>query len=475
MQSFSLAFIKEALKDRQPQFSGTLPNSFSGFSIDSRTARPGEVFIAFKSDKRDGHDFVAMALDGNATAALVNHDFSQKAESKALPLIAVDDPLLALQDLARHHLARLDVIRVALTGSAGKTTTKELIRAVLAACFGEDKVFATSGTLNNHLGVPLSALNVEEHHHVAVFELGMNHFGEIKTLANIVRPTIGLITNIGTAHSGNLGGPEGVAKAKAELFEALPANGIAIVNLDDPRAVREAERAHKGAQLTFGKSPRADVRLVRAQEIPELFAVDAAFEFKNKEHQVRLPLIGLHNAHNAAAALAVAMALAVDFDVACKGLTKVARMPGRLFLRETPFGATLIDDTYNANPDAVEAGLYAIMNMPAKRHIVVLGDMAELGDNALDRHRMIGSLIAQKNPDALLVCGEAAKGYIEGAVTQGYAPERCLWAASSEKLAPFVLQQAKEHDVIWVKGARFMRMENVVSLLMAKEEFPQIR
>jgi len=470
MQSFSIAFIKEALRERSPQFLGALPSSFAGFSIDTRTLKPGEIFVAVPGEHRDGHDFVTAALQtAKASAALVNHAFA-KASGAGLPLIAVDDPLKALQDIARHHLDQKKTIRIALTGSAGKTTTKELIRTALTACYGEGKVFATIGTLNNHLGVPLSALLVEDHHHVAVFELGMNHFGEIAALADIVRPTIGLITNIGTAHSGNLGGPEGVAKAKAELFEALPREGIAIVNMDDPRCVREAERAFKGAQLTFGKSPRADVRLARATELPESFAIDATFEFKHHEHTVLLPLIGLHNAQNAAAALAVAVALKLDFDVACKGLSNVAQVPGRLFRRQTPLGAILIDDTYNANPDAVEAGLYAIMNMPAKRHIVVLGDMAELGDAALDRHRMIGALIAQKNPDALFVCGESAKGYIEGAVALGYAPERCLWAPSSEKLAPFVLQHAKEHDVIWVKGKRLIRMENVVSLLMKAQE-----
>lgn len=463
------ALVERALGGRSVELHGTLPATLVGVSTDSRAVEPGSLFVALKGDSFDGHAFVKAALvDGGAAAAMIERS-ARATVVDQWPLVVVDDTLLALQDLAHAWLQTLPAQRVALSGSNGKTTTKELVAACLRASFGAPFVHATEGNLNNHIGVPLTALRAEPEHRALVFEMGMNHLGEIAALCRIVRPQVGLLTNIGTAHAGHVGGVEGVARAKAELFEALPQDGVAVVNADDPRCVREAQAKARCRQLAFGRAPWADVRLVSARDLP---AGGQEIELSHSSEivEVTLPLDGRHNAVNAAGAVAVAVALGLPFKRAALGLAGVRGAHGRLERRVRPDGAWILDDTYNANPDSMEAALATMAELAgSRRSVVALGEMRELGSYADAAHRHIGAAATQAGVALLLCCGETGRLYGEGAVRAGLAADRVIWAADSAALAPLACAQVRAGDVVLVKGSRGSRMERVVEALMSGE------
>lgn len=441
----------------------------TNISIDTRTLCPGDAFFALKGENFDGHDYIETAFKNGASTAVVRSDYQVPSGLSEQNFIFVADTLKALQDLAKLHLKKMPAKRIALTGSSGKTTTKELIRCALSACLGEEAVIANTGNLNNHIGVPLSALKVRPNHKVAIFELGMSHFGEIATLAQIITPHLGLITNIGTAHSGNLGGPEGVAKAKMELFENLAKDAIAIVNVDDPRCVRDASSKVHSQRLNFGRAQWADLRLKSVETIDPTH-MRLCFSFQSRELTIELPMPGIHNALNATAALAVVCALGYDFETAARGIQAVKAVKGRLVHHRLRSGAILIDDTYNANPESMEAGLNVLASyLEAPRRIAVLGEMAELGEKALGLHRSIGALLTQKKVSMLFTCGQNAVGYTEGAIAEGFDESQIVWAEDSEALAQKVCQIVQSSDVIFVKGSRITKMEKVVEKLLSSQ------
>lgn len=461
--------VEGALAARSVELHGRLPSVFLGVTTDSRAVEPGALFVALKGESFDGHAYVKNALvDGGATAALVE----QRSRAQVVdqwPLLLVDDTLRALQDLAAAYLQTLSARRVALTGSNGKTTTKELIAACLRAALGAPFVHATEGNLNNHIGVPLTALQAEPEHRALVFEMGMNHLEEIALLCRVARPQVGLITNIGTAHAGNVGGVEGVARAKAELFEALPADGWAVVNADDPRCVREAQARAKCRHLAFGKAPWADVRLLSARDRAE-GGQELELSHQSERVEVTIPLDGRHNAVNATGAVAVGVALGLPFRTCALGLAGVRGAHGRLERFARPDGAWVLDDTYNANPDSMEAALATLAELAGpRRRVVMLGEMRELGEYAEAAHRHIGAAATQAGAALLLCCGEQGRLYGEGATKAGLALDRVLWAKDSAALAAVAAAQVRPGDVILVKGSRGARMELVVDALRPKE------
>lgn len=442
-----------------------VPPSLDGTFTDTRAAKRGALFVALVGDRFDAHAFVADALRAGAGAAVVEAGKDLPGVPPDAPLIVVEDALKALQDLAAAHLARLPARRVGLTGSNGKTTTKELVAAALRAVLGDDAVLATEGNLNNHVGLPLTALRAHAGHRALVLEMGMNHLGEIATLAAIAKPHVGLITNIGTAHAGNVGGIEGVARAKAELFEALGAGDVAVVNADDPRAVREAQTKAKCRHVSFGRAAWADVRLASTTTLPE-GGMELGFVVGGAAVTARVPLEGRHNAVNAAGALAVAVALGLDVAAAAAGLAQTAHAKGRL-ARFTLGGDVLVlDDTYNANPDSMEAGLEALVELAGpRRKVAALGQMLELGEGATAAHRHIGASVAQHGVVALYACGDLGKHYGEGAIAAGLSPDAFVWAQDSAALAPLVAAGLNGGDAILIKGSRGARMEVVVDAL----------
>jgi len=457
MSAFTRDELLRALAPRRARAVGSLVD-VRGVSTDSRAIAAGSLFVALSGDRFDGHAFVEAAAARGAAAALVSREVPS-----AIPLVVVDDTLTALQDLATFHLARVPARRLALTGSNGKTSTKELARAALAGGLGDDRVSATRGNLNNHIGVPLTAFDVDVRHAAVVFEMGMNHLGEIARLAEIVHPSVGLVTNIGSAHAANVGGIEGVARAKGELFDALGDAGTAIVNVDDARCVAAA-RGHTGPRLTFALDAPADVRARVVGASQEGLALEIAHAGVTREG--RIPLVGRHHARNAAGAVAMALAAGVSLDDAVRGLARAKESGGRLVWKTRGDGAVVLDDTYNANPDSLRAALTTLRELAEERRTVAcIGDMLEL-DEPERSHDEIGRFVASLGLDRLFTAGPLARRVHDAAVAHGMAASACVHAADSAALGVVARGVVGERDIVLVKGSRGARMERVVTALL---------
>jgi UDP-N-acetylmuramoyl-tripeptide--D-alanyl-D-alanine ligase len=428
-------------------------------ATDSRSIPPGSLFVALRGERFDGHDFLELAARGGARAALV--DRPQPPERIAalaragLALLEVDDARRAFGRVARWHALRCPARRAAVTGSNGKTTTKELLRCALAAV---GPTVASAKSFNNDVGVPLTLLEIEPATRFAVLEMGTNHPGEIARLADLGRPEVGIVTNCSHSHVEHLGDLAGVVKEKGALVEALPAHGVAILNADDA-AFLELRTRTRARVVSFGIRRPADWR-----------AVDIRFDFRRLVYKLRgqrvyVPLGGCHNVYNSLAALAAADAMGVPLHDAITSLRNVEPPPMRLRPQKLA-GVTLLDDTYNANPGSVEAALRTLAATAAKgRRVVVLGDMLELGSHSTMLHGKCGELMSLV-PDALLIAaGPHAQDLAAGALRRGLDPARittCVDGAAAALLVPGLVQRG---DVVLVKGSRGMEMERVVRAL----------
>src|SRR5580658_1177825 len=358
----------------------------TGYSIDSRTVATGELFFAVRGERFDGHDFVTAAFERGALAAVVSRARAASLPDAALarPLLIAEDPLLALQSLAAHVRRQWGRRVVAITGSAGKTTTKEAAAAALGAKFN---VLKSRGNLNNGFGLPLELLRLEPEHEVAVVEMGMNHAGEIATLARIAAPDWGVVTNVGTAHIENFAdGQAGIARAKFELVAALPANGVAFLNCDDPY-VSQFGRDFPGRVVYFGAGPCADPQTLEASE--DVDGLHLKFRAGERAVGLTLQLLGAHNASNAMAGLAVALEAGVDLDAAVTALASLTAGDKRGQVFEID-GATILNDSYNSNPEALRSMIRTLAARPAQRRILVAGEMLELGEYASAMHAACG-------------------------------------------------------------------------------------
>ncbi len=432
---------------------------FTGVSTDSRSVGSGELFVALRGPRFDGHAFVGAAAERGAAAALVEAAWAQGAGTTPLPLVVVQDTRLALGRLARAWRGRFSVPLVALTGSTGKTTVKEMLAAVLAeAASSAEAVLATRGNLNNDVGVPLTLLRLREGHRYAVVEMGMNHPGEIAYLTRLAEPTVALVNNAGHAHLEGLGSVEAVARAKGEIFEGLRAGGSAVINADDAYAELWRALAGQHRVIDFGldhpAAVGADVTLG-----PE--GTELVLRLPNGGVRTRLAVPGLHNARNALAAAAAAVALEVPAKVIGRGLARFRGVPGRLMRLPALYSATLIDDTYNANPDSVKAALAVLSAAPGTR-LLVLGDMGELGESAVPLHEEIGRAAREARIDGLY-----ALGALTPHAVQAYGPGARHFERIEELLAEVENRLAPGVTVL-VKGSRFMRMERVVQALSAE-------
>jgi UDP-N-acetylmuramoyl-tripeptide--D-alanyl-D-alanine ligase len=427
---------------------------FTRVTTDSRALAPGDLFVALKGDRFDGHDFIEQARAAGAAGALVSD-----VQPSNLPQVIVKDTLAGLQDYAISWRGDFHIPFVAVTGSNGKTTVKQMLSAILAR---RGPVLATVGNLNNHIGVPLTLLSLREEHKTAVIEMGANHFGEIARLAEIARPDVGVVNNAGDAHLEGFGSREGVARAKGELFEALD-DGVAVINADDDYAPLWRDLAG-GDIITFGLSEDADVRAVHARPEPPDAPTGMDFELRTPEgrQSVRLPLPGIHNVRNALAAAACAVALGMDARDIAGGLLNVRPVSGRLTWRKALGGARLLDDTYNANPTSLRAGLELLAAVQARRWLV-LGDMGELGRGSEQMHFAAGEDARALGIERLYALGplarEAARGFGDGAVHFQDVGE--LIAEVRARLAADV--------ALLVKGSRSSRMERVVAGLTGEE------
>jgi len=422
---------------------------FGRVSIDSRSLSAGELFVALPGEHVDGNDFVADAHARGAAGALVS-----RCASVPLPQVKVDDAQRAFGWMARAWRANFPLPVVAVTGSNGKTTVKELIVSILTA---RARVCATQGNLNNDIGVPLTLMDLTTEHEVVVVELGANHPGEIDYLTALVQPTVGVITNANAAHLEGFGSVAGVAAAKGELLDHLPRAGTAVINADDVFCPDWRARSRAETVLTFGLGDRADCT-VSGELVVKATGCDFSLRLPEGEiEEIRLPLAGRHNVVNALAAAAVAYTLGVSPQDISQGLRRAHSVQGRLSLLEGRGGAAVIDDTYNANPASTRAALDYLEGCGGTR-LFVLGDMAELGEDAPRLHHEIGKY-ARERCDALLAIGalseEAAKAFGEGG--ESYADTAALTAALEPRLA--------EDTTILVKGSRVMALEQLVCLL----------
>ncbi len=429
----------------------------SGWSIDSRTVEPGDVFFALAGPRHDGHDYVAAAFAAGAVAAVVRREWDASDASRAGFLYRVDDPRRALWSLAAEVRRRWGGMVVAVTGSNGKTTTKEMIAALLSAKLVVSK---TEGNLNNEIGLPLSILRIADDAQAAVLEMGMNHAGEIRRLAGLAKPNIGVVTNVSAAHLGHFASIDDIAAAKRELIEELAPDAAAVLNADDPR-VRRFRESHRGRSVTFGMDEAADFRATGV----ELLEDGSRFRLRRKGvggvgvgFEIGLP--GRHNVLNMTAALAVAAQLGIGLS----GLRSVAAaiLPAPMRGRIRRIGNLLvIDDCYNSNPAAAAAMLELLAGMPGKRKVAVLGEMRELGDNAPKLHHELGRKAARAAARVYGVQGAAAQ-IVAGAVEAGLDPAHARFFEDAEQAGAALPQLLQPGDTVLFKGSRGVALERAL-------------
>jgi UDP-N-acetylmuramoyl-tripeptide--D-alanyl-D-alanine ligase len=431
--------------------------SFDVVVTDTRGLPARALFVALRGPNFDGHDFLAAARDNGAAAAMVSRPWPGD-----LPSIVVDDTRLALGRLAAGWRARHALPVVAVTGSNGKTTVKEMLAAILAR---RGAVLATAGNLNNDIGVPLTLLRLRAEHRHAVIEMGANHGGEIAYVAKLARPTVAVVTNAGSAHLEGFGSLEGVARAKGELFQALDADGVAVLNADDRYAALWAELIGPRRTLRFGLERPAEVSVVpgsERMEVGDTLATHFMLRTPLGELPISLRLSGRHNVLNACAAAAAAWATGASGDDIRQGLAALAPVKGRLQLKRAGDGLRILDDSYNANPSSLRAALQVLALAPG-RHWLVLGDMGELGGNAMELHGEMGEAARLAGIDQLYTVGVLTRYTAErfGAGARHFAAQEALIAALQA-----ALEDADALPVtVLVKGSRRMAMERVVAAL----------
>jgi UDP-N-acetylmuramoyl-tripeptide--D-alanyl-D-alanine ligase len=429
-----------------------------GYSIDSRTVGAGELFFAVRGERHDGHDFVLGALQRGAVAAVVSRARVASLPDAVLarPLLIAEDPLVALQALAAHVRRRWGKRVVAITGSAGKTTTKEAVAAALGAKFN---VLKSRGNLNNGFGLPLELLRLQPEHDIAVVEMGMNHAGEIATLARIAAPDWGVVTNVGTAHIENFAdGQAGIARAKLELVLALPANGVAFLNCDD-QYVSQFGRDFPGRVVYFGAGPCADPH---AEDVSE-DATGLHIRYRAGEHtgELTLQLLGKHNASNAMAGLAVALEAGVDLDAAVAALATLTAGDKRGQVIEID-GATILNDCYNSNPEALRSMIRTLAARPAERRILVAGEMLELGEYGAAMHAACGITAAEAGLDLVAGVQGNAVNLAAAACAGGVAS---LFLPNAEEAGRWLKQTLRPGDVVLVKGSRGVHLERAIEVV----------
>ena len=431
---------------------------FANVTSDSRALRPGDLFVALKGERFDGHDFVGSALAKGAAAALVSDG---RADAMVGNLIVVPDPLAALGELAAHWRRRFAIPLIVVVGSNGKTTVKEMLAAILRAHFGDAHVLATRGNLNNAIGLPLTLLQLRDGHRAAVIELGMNHRGETAELAPLAQPTVVLINNAQREHQEFMGSVADVAAEHASAIRVLPPGGIAVLNADDAHIElwRDAVAERPGVTaLEFALDHPAVVRgraRIGARTTLELSTVAG-------DATVELAIAGRHNASNALAATTAALAIGLPLDDVVRGLAVFRPVPGRLAALRASNAAAVIDDTYNANPDSVRAAIDVLAAAPSPRWLV-LGDMGEVGAQGPAFHREVGAYAKSAGIDRLFAAGEQAAQVVE-AFGDGATHFASVDDAARAVVA--ALDEAGGADTtLLVKGSRFMRMERVVAAL----------
>jgi UDP-N-acetylmuramoyl-tripeptide--D-alanyl-D-alanine ligase len=448
---------------------------FAAVSTDSRKIKAGDLFIALRGEHFDGYEFVATAVQSGAAAAMANADSYEARPSLAhpesripnpdFPILIVEDTRLALGQLAAYWREQFDIPLAAITGSNGKTTVKEMLTGILRAAAGSDNaVLATQGNFNNDIGMPLTLLQLNARHRYAVIEMGMNHPGEIDYLTHIARPDVALITNASGAHLAGLGSVLAVAHAKGEIFAGLKHQGIAVINADDDHAPlwRTLAGSHPLLEFGLGGMTRCAQADVTGGWQPQGAGLQLDAHTPSGDFSADLQVPGAHNARNALAATAAAIALNVPLEVIAMGLERFVGVAGRLQRKAARHGAVLIDDTYNANPASMRAAIGVLAEAKGKR-VMVMGDMGELGDDAVMLHAGIGTEARSAGIEKFLALGALSVNAVRSFGCGAEHFERI------EDLQKALEEELDEDTTVLVKGSRFMKMERVVQYLESGE------
>jgi UDP-N-acetylmuramoyl-tripeptide--D-alanyl-D-alanine ligase len=452
MQALS---VREVAVATGGEASGPGDQTLSGVSIDSRTLKPGELFVAIRGPRFDGHDYVHEAIARGAAAVLVHRDLPAPP---GMPAVRVPDTTRALGDLARARRAQAGIPLVAITGSTGKTSTKEMT-AALAESLGP--VLKTPGNLNNRYGLPLALLQLEARHRVAVLELGMSAAGELRALAAIAAPDVAVITNVSAAHLENFTSVRAIAEAKAEILEGIASDGVAVLNHDDPELRRVGE-GRSGPVIWFGRSRRCDVSAERWRGT--IFGMRFSLRIAGRVLDVALPLAGHHHMGNFLAAAAAAHRLGVDPEAIAEGALRIRPAARRGHVLRLGHGVTLLDDSYNASPAAVVAAVAALDLAPRGRRVAFLGDMLELGASGPERHERTGGQIAG-HVDVLVGVGPLAARLLDGAERAGLPGSRCHRFEDAAAAAASAAELVAAGDAVLVKGSRGVSMERIADAL----------
>lgn len=424
---------------------------------DSRRIQPGDLFVALKGERFDGHDYVATALAQGAAGAMVSADFKGR-DGQSL-LIVGDDTLQGLGRLAGGWRQRFSLPVVAITGSNGKTTVKEMLASILQAHAGANQVLVTAGNLNNAIGVPLTLLGMRAQHRYAVIEMGMNHSGELSYLTGLTQPDVALVNNALRAHLGCFDSVEDIARAKSEIFEGLALDGVAVINAEDPHVACFAAAAGAHRIVRFGMAAGE----VRARAVT-LGSDGSTIDMQTPQGDlsVRLPVPGEHNVRNALAATALAGSLMIPLSSISQGLAGFVGVKGRLQLKTARQGAMVLDDSYNANPDSMKAGIAVLARRPGPLWFV-MGDMGELGETAPALHAEIGDLARQSGVDVLLTLGQHSRQSAEA-----FGPDARHFE-QIEPLLQYLNSMLPSAATVLVKGSHFMNMDRVVDHLVGKK------
>ncbi|GIW05107.1 MAG: UDP-N-acetylmuramoyl-tripeptide--D-alanyl-D-alanine ligase [Thermomicrobiales bacterium] len=438
--------------------------AFRWIERNSKAIQPGDLFIAIRGERFDGHDFVEEAASRGAVAALVRRDWAASRTAFPLPVITVDEPVAALQQLAASRRERLHLTVVGITGSVGKTSTKEVVAAVLGQRYS---TYRSPGNMNSEIGLPLSLLEIEPGTEMAVLEMGGAYaFGELALLASIARPRIGVVTNVFPVHLERMGSIEAIAETKAELVDSLPADGVAVLNGDDERVLAMASRC-RGRVVTFGLGARNEVRADRV-ETHGLDGTSFRLHLDSEVFHVKVPLIGGHAVQLALAGFAVGHVLGMHISEMLPGLSD-PRVQVRLLVVPGPNGSRLIDDTYNASTPSVLSALGLLHELRPKRAVAVLGDMRELGEVTEREHRIVGRRVAEV-ADVLITYGELARIIADEARETAAVDGRPLAVTSfgldqREELIAHLRRELREGDTVLLKGSRGLQMEDFVAAL----------
>lgn len=422
---------------------------FNDFCIDSRKGKPGDLFICLKGARVDGHDYIYKAAEKGVSALLIEREVNSD-----LPRVLVPNTLKALQDYAAWYRSRPDLKVVAVTGSVGKTTTKEFIAAVLSRAF---PTYKTQGNMNSETGLPLTLLHVSPEDKAVVAEMGMCNFGEISELSRIARPDIGVLTNIGMCHIEYLGSQQGILKAKMEIVDGMSDDGVLVVNGDDPFLATVTDTRQK--RVTYGlHDPSFDYYAYNVSVLTEGVSFTAKTPLGDLD--VNLSIDGIHNVYNSLAAIAVGVLCGMDLKSIGEGLHRMEKAPMRQNVRKER-GMTLIEDCYNASPTSMKASIDVLKSKPGRK-IAVLGDMLELGENAAEYHRQVGTLL--EGVSALIAYGEYAKCYGDGAEAVGV--NQRIFCRTTEEAALNLKLVARKGDVVLFKASRGMHAEEVIEYFL---------